>query len=196
MTEGFEVKIKTELDWKDAIDKSYSIFRKLIKNKGGKVLFDAYNKSLDYYVDNATTNILINVKKSLPKASKVYDSYWKFAFERQNIFYKRLKSPQNYPWTNDLILQKFKFTNAYRVTDRVSQYLISEVILNGSQKKDEMLFRIILFKLFNKIETWKYLNEKIGEIKYCDFDFKLFAKTLESARNNHIPIYSNAYIMA
>ena len=196
MTEGFEVKLKTELDWKDAIDKSYSIFRKLIKNKGGKVVFNAYNKSVKYYLNNLETNISINVKRSLPKANKVYDSYWKFATERQNIFYKRLESPQSYPWTNDPILQKYKFTNAYRATDRVSQYLMFDVILKGSQKKDEVLFRIILFKLFNKIETWKYLKEKIGEIKYCDFNFTLFAATLKMARSSGLPIYSNAYIMA
>lgn len=141
-------------------------------------------------------DILILVKKALPKSTIIFNTYWKFAFERQNIFFKRLKSPQGYPWTKDDVLRNYKFTNAYRVSDRVSQYLISHVIKKGSQKNDEVFFRIILFKLFNKIETWQYLNDKTGEIKYSNFDFKLFSDTLKQARSKGLSIYSNAYIMA
>jgi len=112
------------------------------------------------------------------------------------FFFKRLENTEDYPWTKDAVLRNYKFTNAYRVTDRVSQYLISNVIQRGSQKNDETFFRIILFKLFNKIETWQYLNNKTGEIKYSDFDFKLFSNTLEQARSKGLPIYSNAYMMA
>ena len=99
-------------------------------------------------------DILIQVKKALPKSTIIFDTYWKFAFERQNIFFKRLECPHGYPWTKDDVLCSYKFTNAYRASDRVSQYLISNVIQKGSQKNDEVFFRIILFKLFNKIETW------------------------------------------
>ena len=141
-------------------------------------------------------DILIHLKKALPKPTIIFDTYWKFAVERQNIFFKRLESPQDYPWTKDDVLRNYKFTNAYRASDRVSQYLISDVIQKGGQKNDEVFFRIILFKLFNKIETWQYLNDKIGEIGYSNFDFKLFSDTLEQARSKGLPIYSNAYIMA
>src|SRR3990167_1629488 len=88
-----------------------------------------------------------------PTPSIVYDAYWYLAAERQNIFFKRLNDDFG-PWTYDPILQKHKFTNAYRASDRVSQYLIKNVIYKGSQEPNEVFFRIILFKLFNKIETW------------------------------------------
>ncbi len=87
-----------------------------------------------------------------PTPSIVYDSYWYLAAERQNIFFKRLNDELS-PWTYDPILLKHKFTNAYRASDRVSQYLIKNVIYKGSQDPNEVFFRIILFKLFNKIET-------------------------------------------
>ena len=35
------------------------------------------------------------------------------------------------PWTSDYILQTYKFTNTYRASDRVSQYLINNVIYTG-----------------------------------------------------------------
>ena len=61
------------------------------------------------------------------RVSEVYESYWRFAAERQTIFFKRA-SGQDPPWTEDHVLATYKFTNAYRASDRVSQYLIRNVI--------------------------------------------------------------------
>ena len=61
--------------------------------------------------------------------SPVYDLYWRFAAERQKIFFGRIEGTPP-PWTTDDILQTYRFTNAYRASDRVSQFLIREVIYN------------------------------------------------------------------
>ncbi len=124
----------------------------------------------------------------------VYDTYWMFAAERQNIFFKRLSGDKK-PWTNDSILANHKFTNAYRASDRVSQYLIKNVIYNGSQDTKEVFFRTILFKLFNKIETWVLLSNEFGEISYKEFDATKYDKVLTSAIESGKRIYSAAYIM-
>ena len=100
----------------------------------------------------------------------VYDTYWKFATERQEVFYNRIENKM-FPWTDDEILKIYKFTNAYRASDRVSQYLIKNVIYDNNQySPEDQCFRIILFKLFNKIETWQYLEKSLGEISYKTFD--------------------------
>lgn len=130
-----------------------------------------------------------------PTSSIVYDSYWYLAAERQNIFFKRLNDELG-PWTYDPIIQKHKFTNAYRASDRVSQYLIKNVIYKGSQDPNEVFFRIILFKLFNKIETWELLNEKLNEISVKSFNYRDYDAVLSSAMNDGKRIYSAAYIMA
>lgn len=70
---------------------------------------------------------------------------------RQAVFFRRLNG--SFPVTTDPILEKFKFTNAYRILDRTTQYLVREVIMKGEQSSLELFFRILLFKLFNKIET-------------------------------------------
>ena len=57
----------------------------------------------------------------------VFDAYWKFAFERQNIFFKKAAGEQP-PYTDDPILRTYKFCNVYRASDRVSQFLIRRVI--------------------------------------------------------------------
>jgi thymidylate kinase len=127
------------------------------------------------------------------KPTVVYDTYWRFAAERQEIFFKRWKLEPP-PWTSDRILSEFKFTNAYRASDRVSQFLIKEVIYRGDQSEEELFFRTILFKLFNKIETWKLLEKAFGVITYAEFDFKSYDHVLSKASVNDA-IYSGAYIM-
>lgn len=128
------------------------------------------------------------------KLTEVFDTYWRFAAERQSIFFKRLKG-EKAPWTEDHILLKFKFTNAYRASDRVSQYLIRHVIYEGDDSSDEVFFRIILFKTFNKIETWQLLLQKFGQISWNEFDLNAYDTVLTDARNARQSIYSGAYIM-
>jgi thymidylate kinase len=127
------------------------------------------------------------------KPTVVYDTYWRFAAERQEIFFKRWEH-QAPPWTSDPILSEFKFTNAYRASDRVSQFLIKEVIYSGDQSEEEVFFRTILFKLFNKIETWQLLKKSFGTISYSEFDFKSYDHVLSKASAGGA-IYSGAYIM-
>lgn len=128
------------------------------------------------------------------KNDEVYDLYWYFAYERQNIFLKKLNG-ELYPWTNDPILLKYKFCNSYRVNDRVSQYLLKNVIYNDKKYSNEdMVFRIILFKLFNKESTWELLEKSIGEITLETFDINKYSIILETAINKGERIYNDAYI--
>ena len=108
----------------------------------------------------------------MKKRQEIYDLYWYFACERQNIFVKK-KNGEPSPWTSDPILQEYKFCNSYRVNDRVSQYLLKNVIYNGKHYSDEdMLFRIIIFKLFNKESTWELLMNNFNDITLKTFDVK------------------------
>jgi hypothetical protein len=126
--------------------------------------------------------------------SEVYATYWRFAAERQKIFFRRARG-ELYPWTDDPILTKHKFTNAYRASDRVSQYLIRNVIYAGDQNPAEVLFRILLFKFFNKIETWELLGRTVESISFKDYSYKKYDKILSSAFEKGTRIYSAAYIM-
>lgn len=128
------------------------------------------------------------------RTTEVFDEYWRFACERQSIFFARIKS-DIFPWTSDPILLNYKFTNAYRASDRVSQYLIRNVIYSSEYSAEDTFFRIILFKIFNKIETWELIEKKFGEITYKEFSFKLCEDLLTDAMQKGERIYSAAYIM-
>ena len=128
------------------------------------------------------------------KPTAVFDTYWRFAVERQNIFFRRLHgSPP--PWSDDLIFQRHRFTNTYRASDRVSQYLIRHVIHDGSQHPEEVFFRTLRFKLFNKIETWELLTGALGTLSAAEFKPERYDRILHRAMQAGRRIYSAAYIM-
>ena len=128
------------------------------------------------------------------KPSVVYDTYWEFAVKRQAAFSRRFRG-EPYPWAEDEIIATYKFTNAYRASDRVSQYLIRNVIYREPQTSHEVFFRTILFKLFNKIETWELLESELGEISYERYSFAEFDRVLTAAMDRKQTIYNAAYIM-
>lgn len=130
-----------------------------------------------------------------PIPSTIYETYWKFAAKRQDIFFAKINN-RIFPITDDPILLKHKFTNAYRASDRVSQYLIKDIIYKYRDiSPEDMIFRIILFKLFNKIETWEFLESYLGEITYHNYNFDKYDKVLSQQLSNNVKIYSAAYIM-
>ncbi len=133
--------------------------------------------------------------KSRPKPTKVFDTYWIFAAERQSIFFKKVYNEPS-PWTSDPIIAKHKFTNAYRASDRVSQYLIKNVIYSGPVDAKEIFFRIILFKLFNKISTWELFCKELGQPRFSSYKYEMYEKILSKALKEDQKIYSGAYIMA
>lgn len=128
--------------------------------------------------------------------TRVYDSYWRFAAERLAVYMRRLSDPTG-PWTDDLIIRAYRFTNTYRVADRVSQYLIREVQYreDRSQAPAEVFFRTILFKIFNKIETWKLLERSLGTLSWQAADLDAVSNVLDDAMRRGATIYSAAYIM-
>lgn len=148
------------------------------------------------------TSLPVNTKHDSPppdlprgiRPTKVFDTYWRFAAERQAIFFRRLSQALR-PWTNDSILQEFKFTNAYRASDRVSQYLIRRVLYEGDQTAEEIFFRALLFKVFNRIETWELLVSENGLPCVRSYEFSRYDKTLTTAMSRGVRIYSAAYIM-
>lgn len=139
--------------------------------------------------------ITIKYSKRSLIPTPVFDLYWYFATERQNIFLKKLQGIQH-PWTQDQILSQYKFTNSYRVTDRVSQFLIKNVIYKKAYSLQDTFFRIILFKLFNKIETWEELEKEFGEISLRTYNFDKYDNVLSELLKKNVSIYSAAYIMA
>ena len=128
-------------------------------------------------------------------ASACFDTYWRFAAARQDVFHRRAAGAPP-PWTTDPVLARYRFTNVYRAADRVSQYLIRDVIYAGPQDPDEVVFRVLLCKIFNRIETWELLARYLGASpSWAGYSFSAYARILGEATGRGDPIYSAAYIM-
>lgn len=121
--------------------------------------------------------------------------YFYFMQERMNIFWRRYEGAES-SLTDDPILAKHKFTNVYRAQDRVSQYLIRNVITEKERQFSDVdnLLRIIVFKIFNNINTWEYLERRLGEISIKTFDVALITALLDE-RIKGVAIFSPAYMM-
>lgn len=126
-----------------------------------------------------------------------FQYYFYFMQERMNIFWRKIEDENGGGWTEDSILSTYKFTNVYRATDRVSQYLIKNVIYKDidTYTPEDILLRILIFKIFNKIETWEYLNQTLRYTITIDNFNPREISVLLSKRQENTPIFSNAYMM-
>jgi alpha-glutamyl/putrescinyl thymine pyrophosphorylase clade 1 len=140
---------------------------------------------------------VVSIGRMRLRTTPVFDAYWRFAAERQKIFFRRVKASSVNDLTEDAVLKQYKFTNAYRASDRVSQYLIRSVIYRDdlSTDRENVFFRILLFKVFNKIETWKALETALGSLTYGAFNIEKYDRVLSQRMAKGERVYSAAYIM-
>jgi hypothetical protein len=124
----------------------------------------------------------------------VFDTYWRFAAARHQIYEARLAG-QAPPWTGDPILSAHRFTNCYRAADRVSQFLITQVSYRGDQDWAEVFFRTLLFKIFNRVSTWQLLADRLGDITWAGYAFAAYDQILGDTLRAGERLYSAAYIV-
>jgi hypothetical protein len=151
-------------------------------------MFDRTNGSSD---SNTTT---LELGGRTVRVTDVFWKYWYLAAERQAMFFRRATCAPK-PWTSDPILSRHRFTNAYRASDRVSQYLLHNVVYNTAANEEDVLFRVLLFKIFNKIDTWEFLRERVGEPMLASFDPDHYCAILDERFSAGRTLYSAAYIM-
>jgi len=128
------------------------------------------------------------------RATAAFQSYWKLAAERQEMFFRRLRGEPP-PWTDDPVLSIHRFTNAYRASDRVSQFLINDVIYGAPVDERSTVLRVLLFKIFNRIETWRLIENYCGTVTVDSFDPAFLAELLDDRLSAGERLYSAAYIM-
>jgi hypothetical protein len=129
------------------------------------------------------------------RPTPVFDTYWRFAAARHDIYEARQRRTVG-PWTTDPILQRHRFTNCYRAADRVSQYLIRHVSYTGPQAPEEVVFRTLLFKVFNRISTWELLTHELGGTpSWTSYQFDHYDHILSAAFARGQRLYSPAYVV-
>jgi hypothetical protein len=127
---------------------------------------------------------------------EIFELYWRFAYERHRVFEMRVAGIEG-PWTDDPILQKYKFCNAYRAADRVSQYLIRHVCYSDEANTwEDRLFQIVAFRTFSHIGTWKFLCDYLGSNPTIEhLRTGTFEEALSAARLKNGRLYTGAFIL-
>jgi hypothetical protein len=134
--------------------------------------------------------------------------YW--INERHRIYTLR-KRGAKFPWTKDKILRDYKFTNAFRQLDRVTQEWTDRfcrLLGKGKNLKDEdILFHCCMFRLFNWPETYDALYYNVpdlhkrerdvqsGKLKPQRWNLKKALAVLKERRDAHEQLFTGAYII-
>lgn len=89
------------------------------------------------------------------------DGFWKFIYDRLEIYHKRVVLQQPAPWTDDEIFNTYRFTNISRDMDKLTIYEIKNILSKLDEptadlltRKKSVMFNIILFRTFVKIDTY------------------------------------------
>lgn len=133
------------------------------------------------------------VVRTPPTPTAGFDTYWSFAAERQRVYLRRLAGHHGH-LTDDPVIAAHRFTNAYRASDRVSQYLITDVIYDCHRNWDDTVARILVFKVFNRIDTWQHVVDRVGEVTADTVMSGAVDAALAEIADRR-PLYSAAYIM-
>ena len=85
-----------------------------------------------------------------------------FARKRHFVYLRRKEGLPRSEWTDDALLQQFRFTNVYRELDKTTLWMKKNV-RDRLKDSHELLLAIVLFRWFNRIET--------GEAIFCQHGF-------------------------
>jgi len=140
--------------------------------------------------------MLAGVRRKPTARPDIYNLYWYFAAERQAAFERRLAGAPR-PWSDDPILQAFKFCNVYRAVDRVSQYLIREVAYREeANTPEDRLFQIVAFRTFSQPQTWDSVIARLGRSPVIeDLMSGSFERALDDVKAERGGLYTGAFIL-
>lgn len=111
----------------------------------------------------------------------------KFVIERHNIYLRRLEGKPK-PWTQDPILQKYRFCNVYRELDAVTQW-IARNWRNPNKRDPYIWFAMTVARFIN-------LPDTLNELGYpVPWNRKRFLQLLDNRSTLGLSVYNGAYMV-
>jgi hypothetical protein len=123
--------------------------------------------------------------------------FFNFMKERHAI-YVRKQSGLPFPWTEDPILQKYKFCNVFRELDTGTIWC-REHIREPYEFAVQLFFNIAAYRSVNSWETWEevYTQERIraGHSFIVEYRAEVINKILKKRRDRGERIFTNAHML-
>lgn len=125
---------------------------------------------------------------------KNLDLYLELALERQAIYVKKLRE-FNKPWTINPIFQKYFFCNVFREQDKVSVWIIHNIIKKFALSFKPPLRNSMIGELLPILAVYRYINY-IPTFNFLvgTFDIKLILKCLLTLKKEGKKIFNSAFI--
>lgn len=126
-----------------------------------------------------------------------YAQFWYFIYERHNIWHKRFVLQQSKPWTEDKIMQEYKFTNVYRELDKGSIYLLDNLIprieIGNDASEKLFLLNLMAYRFLNKWESWEAC---VGYLTNWDEpERSRFCTALNQHKEEKGPVFTAAHML-
>lgn len=119
------------------------------------------------------------------------NAFFDYLTERENVRLRK-EAGDFFPWTEDKILQTYKFTNVRRHHDRTSNELREMFYKeNFNDDRRAILMNCATYRYFG---TYEFAKE-IGWQNYDDFDFEFIEDTAEDRLANRERVFTGAYVI-
>lgn len=136
------------------------------------------------------------------------DLYWRFIHERHAVWHRRFILRESSPWTTDPVIRDYRFTNVYRELDKGTIYLLDKVVPEidctlanvsclanfHSFEPRDAIFRIMVYRTFNHIDTWEVFTKPVDLITPWNFEKVMAAIGLLQSSGTRV--FTNAHIVS
>ncbi len=135
----------------------------------------------------------------LSKSNRNVKNFIKFMKERHNIYLNRYVHEKEFPWSKDVILNTYKFTNVYRELDRVTIW-VKEHIRKPFKDHEYLWFMLCIARQINwpptlldmmngSVDSWPYakMSDK--------WSYKKAMKVMRDRKAFGFKVYTGAYIL-
>jgi len=134
------------------------------------------NREKDIFYCNVRKDVIQNAKPKLRE--DIVKLHHLYLTERHEIYKRKEIEKLPRPWTEDPVLDKYRFTNVRRELDRESKWLIENISENNNLSIQEKILWSILFRTYNKSETFKKLGfpKSVNIEKIMDYENQIREK--------------------
>jgi hypothetical protein len=113
--------------------------------------------------------------------------FWRFTYERQRIWWRRSQGLPH-PWTEDPVLQRYRFTNVHRELDTGTQVL--RTALSRDASLTDKVYNCMLYRVFNNVRAWRCIGWSTVQTQREDF---ALLRAYHEAGN---PVFTAAWVIS
>jgi len=127
--------------------------------------------------------------------SEVYESYWRFAAERQAVFSAVREERRGRGQATQCLQPTSSPMPTVRLIAKSVSYSARHLSRRLTENSSRSIFPYSVVQAINKIGTWELLEQTLGAITFDEYVFDRYDEILTKAMRAGCRIYSAAYIM-